>query len=106
MPDQPTLQEGSLAESLNRLQDQVRKDPSNFKHRVFLFQLLAVLGDWDRSLTQLNVAGDLDASALAMVQAYREAIRCEVLRADVFAGKKSPVVFGEPDAAIRLLRQP
>lgn len=103
MPAEQTLREGSLTESLARLQEQVRKDPSNAKHRVFLFQLLAVLGDWDRALTQLNVAGDLDASTLAMVQAYREAIQCEVLRGDVFAGRRSPVVFGEPEQWVAMV---
>ena len=29
--------------------------------RIFLFQLLAVQGQWERSLNQLNVAAELDA---------------------------------------------
>jgi type VI secretion system protein ImpE len=49
------------------------------------------------------VAADLDAKTLAMAQMYREAIRCEVLRAEVFAGKRSPVVFGEPEEWLALL---
>ena len=32
-----------------------------------------------------------------MVQTYREALRCEVHRAEVFAGRKSPLILGEPD---------
>jgi type VI secretion system protein ImpE len=63
---------------------------------VFLFQLLSVMGQWDRALTQLNVAGELDAEALPMVQTYREAIQCEALRAEIFAGKRAPLIFGEP----------
>ena len=88
-----SLREGSLDETLTQLQDQVRKDPSNASHRVFLFQLLAVLGDWNRAATQLKVAGELDAGTLAMVQTYREALRCEVLRADIFAGRNTPLVL-------------
>lgn len=103
MNAQVSLSEGELEEALLQLQETVRKDPSNFKHRVFLFQLLAVMGQWDRALTQLNVAGELDASTLAMVQTYREALLCEGLRADVFAGNRSPVIFGEPDQWIALL---
>jgi len=34
---------------------------------------------------------------------YREAIKCEALRADVFAGKMSPVVFGQPEEWLALL---
>jgi type VI secretion system protein ImpE len=97
------VREGDLAAALTSLQAQVRKDASNAALRVFLFQLLSVMGDWERALTQLNVAADLDATTLAMVQMYREAIHCERLRAEVFAGRKSPVVFGEPEEWLALL---
>ena len=36
-------------------------------------------------------------------QVYREALRCEVLRSQVFAGGKSPMVFGEPEPWLALL---
>ena len=64
---------------------------------------MCVVGQWDRALNQLNVAADLDAGTLAMAQMYREALQCERLRADVFAGKKSPVIFGEPPDWVALL---
>jgi type VI secretion system protein ImpE len=48
-------------------------------------------------MTQLNVAGDLDASALAMVQTYREALHCEALRVEIFAGRYSPLLLGRPE---------
>ena len=98
-----SVREGDLEGGLIALQEQVRRDPSKADLRVFLFQLLSVLGEWDRALTQLNVAADLDAKALAMAQMYRETLRCERLRADVFAGRRSPVVFGEPEEWIALL---
>ncbi|ARS48924.1 virulence protein SciE type [Ectopseudomonas mendocina] len=90
------LRAGKLDEALNALQDQVRAQPSNAALRVFLFQLLAVLGQWSRAQNQLKVAGELDASALAMVQTYRSALECEALRAEVFAGRLTPVLLGEP----------
>ncbi len=98
-----TLHEGDLDETLRQLQEQVRKAPADSKLRVFLFQLLALRGEWDRAMTQLNVAGELDAGTLAMVQTYREALRCEVLRAEIFAGRRSPLVFGEPEEWFALL---
>ncbi len=97
------VRDGSLDSALRDLQEQVRQHPEKADLRVFLFQLLAVFGQWPRALNQLNVAAELDAKALAMAQMYREAIHCELLRADVFAGKKSPVVFGEPDEWLALL---
>ena len=97
------VREGDLEGALRNLQEQVRKEPSKAELRVFLFQLLAVMGQWERANTQLNVAADLDAKALAMAQLYREAISCERLRAEVFGGRKSPVVFGEPEEWLALL---
>ena len=96
MQAQALINEGKLAGALAALQEQVRSEPSNARHRIFLFQLLCVMGQWGRALTQLNVAGELDATALAMVQTYREAIQCEALRAEIFAGKRAPLIFGEP----------
>jgi type VI secretion system protein ImpE len=97
------LRSGQLTEALSRLQEQVRKEPANARLRVFLFQLLAVVGQWERALNQLQVAGQLDASTLAMVAMYREAVRCEALRQKVFAGERSPVFFGEPEEWMALL---
>lgn len=93
---QELISEGKLGAALSALQDLVRKDAANPKYRIFLFQLLAVLGQWNRALTQLNVAAELDAGALPMAQTYREAIQCEALRADIFQGLRAPLIFGEP----------
>jgi len=97
------VRDGDLQTALRLLQDQVRHQPSRSDLRVFLFQLLSLLGQWERALTQLNVATDLDAKTLAMAQMYREAIKCELLRAEVFTGKRSPMVFGEPEQWLALL---
>jgi type VI secretion system protein ImpE len=97
------VREGDLPSALHKLQEQIRNRPADAELRIFLFQLLCVLGQWERAQTQLQLAADLDAGALAMAQMYREAIRCEMLRTEVFAGRKSPVVFGEPAEWIALL---
>ena len=97
------LREGNTDAALKSLQDGVRAQPANPKLRVFLFQLLCVLGQWPRALTQLEVCGELDAGTLAMVSTYREALKCENLREAVFAGKNTPMVFGKPQAWVALL---
>ncbi|MCR5882459.1 tetratricopeptide repeat protein [Rhizobacter sp. J219] len=96
---------GDPQAALQLLQQQVRDKPGDAKLRVFLFQLLAVLGQWERAMAQLDVCGQLDASTLAMVNTYREAIKCEAVRGAVFAGKTTPVVFGKPSEWIALLIQ-
>ena len=96
MNAEDSLRTGDLQGALDALQAQVRTDPSNADLRVFLFQLLCVRGEWDRALTQLDVAGGMDAKTLAMVHTYRDLLQCEALRSRVFAGGTTPLVFGEP----------
>jgi len=105
MQAEELLQAGQLGEALAALEAEVRADPTNAKLRVFLFQLLSVLGDWERALTQLNVAVELDSMNLLMAQVCRAALNCEAFRAEIFAGKRSPLVFGEPDEWMGLLVQ-
>ena len=102
-PAEQALKDGDALRALKLLTEQVRAHPQNAKLRVFLFQLLCVLGQWERALNQLNVALELDSQMLPMVQTHREAIACETLRLQVFAGQKVPVLFGEPETWIALL---
>lgn len=97
------LKSGRPLEALRLLTDCIRRQPQDAKLRVFLFQLLCVLGQWARAQNQLNAALELDASMLPMVQTYREAIACEALRQAVFSGRKAPLLFGEPETWTALL---
>jgi type VI secretion system protein ImpE len=99
------IRAGNLPEALAELQAQIKKKPADSKLRVFLFQLLAVMGQWDRAASQLEVAGEMDGDAGTMRQMYREVLRCELLRREVFAGRKSPLVFGEPTEWVAMLLQ-
>lgn len=91
------LREGHLEQALKLLQQQVRSTPSDPALRIFLFQLLAIMGQWERALIQLRLAGDLQASALLTVQLYTSALQCEILRAEVFAGRRLPLILGQPE---------
>ncbi len=103
MTPEEHLKAGDLSATLAALQDKVRANPADAKLRIFLFQLLCVLGDWKRAITQLKVSAELDPSALMMAQTYREAIICEVYREKVFSGEKEPLIFGEPAEWLALL---
>lgn len=103
MTPEEHLKSGDLDATLATLQDKVRKDPADAKLRIFLFQLLCVLGDWKRAITQLKLSAEMDPLATMMAKTYREAIICEVYREKVFAGDKAPLVFGEPQEWLALL---
>lgn len=103
MTPEDHLKSGDLTATLAALQDKVRADPADAKLRIFLFQLLCVLGDWKRAVTQLKLSAEMQPSALMMAQTYREGIICEVYREKVFAGDKVPMIFGEPEPWLALL---
>ena len=81
----------------------VKAAPAKPQLRIFMAQLLCVLGQWERAHTQLNVVADMDTSTGPMREMVGHALRCELIRAAVFAGKRSPMVFGHPDEWLALL---
>ena len=78
------------------LRKMIQKQPQRADLRIFLFQIYCVQGEWMKAGTQLDVLLELDPSSKPMVETYREALRCEALRREVFEGKRSPLVLGAP----------
>jgi type VI secretion system protein ImpE len=96
MTAEQLLKEGRLEEALKILQQAVRERPEDAKLRVFLFQLLSVLGDWPKANNQLRILAELDSESLLLARLFEPVLLCEAFRADVFAGRRTPLVFGEP----------
>ena len=65
----------------------------------------ACWGKWEKALTQLNVLADMDAESMLLAQIFRPVLDCETLRTEVFAGKRTPLIFGEPEEWIGWLVQ-
>jgi type VI secretion system protein ImpE len=97
------LRQGDPRAALAKLTEAVRAKPADASLRIFLSQLLCVLGQWERAHTQLNVVAEMDKLAIPMRETVGHAIRCELMRAQVFAGKRTPMVFGQPDEWLALL---
>jgi len=90
------LQTGDLDASMQEAMQAVRDDAGNTKHRVLLFQLQCLVGEWEKARRQLYVLKDMDASTIPMFETYDPVIQCEMFRAGVFEGERSPLFFGEP----------
>lgn len=105
MQAEQLIKEGKLDDALEALMEAARADPANADIRTFLYQLLCVMGRWDKALTQINVAGELEPKNLLMVELYRNAILCEAFRRDVFTGVRTPLMLGEPPAWMGLMVQ-
>ncbi|NOY76010.1 MAG: tetratricopeptide repeat protein [Kiritimatiellaeota bacterium] len=91
------IRQGELSSALSELQQAIRKKPADSSLRVLFFQLLVVMGDWDRASTQLAVAGDMSGELKLLSSLYSQAILCEKVRLEVFSGKRTPIIFGEPE---------
>ena len=90
------LRAGRLSDCLQSLQEAIRGNASDAKLRVFLFQLLCVMGQWERALTQLQVLASLGPETMMMARVFEPVLQCEMFRARVFAGQHTPLIFGEP----------
>lgn len=97
------VRSGDPKAALAALTAAVKARPAEPKLRIFMTQLLCVLGQWERAHTQLNVAAELDPAAASMREMVGHALRCELLRAAVFKGRRTPMIFGQPDPWMGLL---
>lgn len=104
------LASGDVAAARQQLIEEVRANPGDVGVRMFLFQMCALLGEWDRAKAQLETLAKLDPEARMLSVAYTQCIAAEATRAAVFAGTApapilSPVAWGDALAAALQARQ-
>src|SRR4030095_6456608 len=66
MTPEEHLRNGQLEEALAGLRETVKKSPADSKPRIFLFQLLCIVGQWEKALTQLQLLSELDADSMLL----------------------------------------
>ena len=99
------LRDGDLVGARAALVEIVRSQPSDQQARMFLFQLFAILGEWDKAKNQLQSLAQLSPEAQMLSVTYNQAIEAEKVRAAVFAGATDmPLLFGEGGWAEDLAR--
>src|SRR3974390_764604 len=99
------LKSGQLTEALAALKHQVRDKPQDVRSRVFLFQLDCVLGEWQKALDQLQVLASLTADTMLLAEMFRPVLAWEMLRREVFEGRRTPIIFGKPPEWVGFLLQ-
>ncbi len=99
------LRAGQLEQALQALTARVRSAPADANERVFLFQLLAVLGQWTRAGEQLRTAVQLDPQLALLGTTCEVLLHAEQTRAEVFAGRVLPHVLGAPEPWLAPLLQ-
>lgn len=88
------LQRGDLTGARRALVEIVKSRPNDAQARMFLFQLLALLGEWDKARLQLNTLAQLSPEAQMLSVAYGQAIEAERERAKAWAGVGPVKVHG------------
>ena len=82
------LQAGDLDGARASLVDVVKKAPDDQSARMFLFQLMAVCGEWDKAVAQLRALSTLSGEAHMLGAVYNQAIEAEKRRLDAYAGRR------------------
>jgi type VI secretion system protein ImpE len=80
------LKQGNLDGARKALIEVVRSSPSDEHARMFLFQLLALMGEWTKAKNQLTALSQISPAAQMLSVAYGQAISAEEQRAAIFAG--------------------
>jgi type VI secretion system protein ImpE len=96
------FREGNLADALTAATAAVRKTPTDIGARVLMAELLAFTGNIDRADVVLDACTDLDPTAAIVVAEFRQLLRGETARRQLFSDGRVPEFLGEPTAAQRL----
>lgn len=106
------LRAGDLEGARAALVGAAKRSPTDQPTRMFLFQLLCLLGEWDKARGQLRTLATLSPEAQMLAVNYNLAIEAEQERGRVFAGTAPPALLvssspwaGDLAAALAALTQ-
>lgn len=85
----------SLNEALAQVEGQIKQKPADADLRASFVQLLCLVGNWSRALTQLKSWRALKPQAQPTVNLLEQAIGGELKRALVFSGQATPRMPGD-----------
>jgi type VI secretion system protein ImpE len=93
-------QAGQLQAAIQALTAEVKAKPADGPTRIFLFELLAFAGDWDRAQKQIDVLGQAGPNEALAVQVYLANIEAERMRERLFSEGLHPHFLNEPPAYV------
>lgn len=95
------LASGDIDGARALLVDRVRSAPEDQAARLFLFQLMAVSGEWDKAASQLRALAQIAPDAQMLSVVYGQLLEAEKLRAAAFAGGGPVPVLVESSPWVR-----
>lgn len=97
------MQAQSVKTLLDEAMAAARAMPGDASVRMKLFRMFVITGQWTRAATQLDTAGSLDADLGFTAMVHGQSLACERFREEVFAGRRTPVIAGEPPQWLALM---
>ncbi len=79
------LKAGQLNAAIDAATQDVKSSPRNANARIFLFELLAAAGQWERAQKHLDVVADQATAMQEGIASYRAVLDAERVRARLFA---------------------
>lgn len=95
------FQAGQLDDAIAAANQAVKASPTDVAARSFLCELLCFAGELERADKLLDVIGTQDPDAMMGVSEFRQLIRGELARREVFAQGRSPEFVRDPTPAQR-----
>jgi len=92
---------GKLAEAVAAGIEQVRNNPADRGKRMFLAELFVFAGDLERADKQLDMLFQPDAPDLMTVTLFRQLLRGETARREVFAQGRLPDFIAQPPEHVK-----
>lgn len=102
MSPKEAISSGQLDVALSELEADIRKKPADTELRIYLFQLLCILGQWERAIHQLDLMAEMKVNK-TMAEIFRPLVQHEIMRSDIFAGETNPPVLGESQDWVELI---
>jgi type VI secretion system protein ImpE len=95
---QERLRAGDLTGALSSLKAAIRQNPADPDLRFLLYQLQSLAGDWTAAQSQLTTWQKLSGEVSPFAALLEGLVKAEVAREEVFAGRRQPLILGEPPA--------
>jgi type VI secretion system protein ImpE len=96
------LKSGKLAEALTAAQNAVRKAPTDLNARVLLAEILVFTGNLERADVLLDAASTIDPSTAMVVAEFRQLIRADMARRQLFRDGRVPELLSDPTEVQRM----
>ncbi len=96
------FQDGKLSDAVAAANAAVRKAPADIGARILLAELLLFAGNIERADVVLDASAELDVTAAVVVAEFRQLLRGETARRQLFSEGRVPEFLGEPTPAQRL----